>query len=77
MKTLELNGKRLPVVFKANFIENNHLLDAWIFTNLSIFELNEEWSCSVDIEEDKIIISGDEDLIEVDIVDVDVLNFEI
>lgn len=77
MKTLELDGKRLPIVFKTNIIKQNVLLMIWVIENFDKFNLNDSISCSVDIQDNKITISGDEDLKEIDIVDIEVLDFSI
>jgi len=49
---------------------SNKKIAEWVSRNLHILNLNEEHSCSVNLEADMIVISGDEDRVEIDIIDI-------
>lgn len=73
MKQLFLNGDASQMFFKGD--TPNLTIMIWVEDNLDKFELNEEHSCQVFMsrESSNFEISGDEDLLEVVVKEVEVL----
>ena len=73
----KINGIVYNRIFKTNAVKN--IVD-WVRDNIDFFsdELNECYSCSVNLchNDETIIISGDEDLMYLDIIDAVVVKFK-
>ena len=67
----EITGRKDFPAFNGT----NEQIRNWIESNLDRFDLNEGWSCSVELEDNKITIDGDEDLHLFVIEDLDIIKF--
>ena len=65
-----IHGELKGLIFEGT----NEQIAEWIGKNLNKFNLNEEWSCGVTLEGSKIWISGDEDLREIEIKEVEAIK---
>ena len=66
IKKLFINGD--PSHIEFHFDSSDENIEKWVRENLNRFSLNEEHSCEISRDDKLITISGDEDLMEIEIV---------
>ena len=67
MNQLFLNGSATTLFFTLNIQDQRVLnqIELMVIDSTNIFNLNEAHSCGVDLFQDTIVISGDEDYVEI------------
>ena len=68
VKRLLQNGENTGILFDGN--TSDVKITKWVGENLNQFKLNEEHSCSAEMFNKNIQINGDEDFVEITIVNV-------